>query len=153
MRCKLHFKGESREGTDETGCSIFKTFDGVCDGPVKPNIVFFGESLPKEFHEAWQKIRNYKLYEVTLFDKPKPISEDGGCDLMIIVGTALAVTPFSCTVDQPHNDDCPRVLINLTNPKESGYDFEDILDHPERLFLQGKCDDVINKIVEEVGWS
>ena len=27
-----------------------------CNGPVKPDITFFGEKLPSEFFEAWGKI-------------------------------------------------------------------------------------------------
>mgnify|MGYP000846253412 CR=1 FL=1 len=30
----------------------------VCDGPIKPNITFFGEGLPKEFFDAVEKIED-----------------------------------------------------------------------------------------------
>jgi NAD-dependent histone deacetylase SIR2 len=43
--------------------------------PVKPNVIFFGESLPKEF-----------------FDKLNAVKD---CDLVIVIGTALAVSPFN----------------------------------------------------------
>lgn len=46
-----------------------------CNGPVKPHIVFFGEDLPADFHEKSKEIAN--------------------CDLMIVIGTALAVQPFN----------------------------------------------------------
>ena len=29
-----------------------------CSGPIKPNITFFGEGLPKEFFKAWDKIED-----------------------------------------------------------------------------------------------
>lgn len=46
-----------------------------CNSPVKPNIVFFGEQLPPEFH-------------LTMMQVPK-------ADLCLIMGTALAVAPFN----------------------------------------------------------
>ena len=45
-------------------------------GLVKPDIVFFGESLPKRFFECAE--RDFKK-----------------CDLLIIMGTSLAVYPFA----------------------------------------------------------
>ena len=47
-----------------------------CARPVKPEIVFFGESLPEEFHEAKRNIKRAP-------------------DLCLIMGTALAVAPFN----------------------------------------------------------
>jgi NAD-dependent SIR2 family protein deacetylase len=47
--------------------------DEQCKGPVKPNIVFFGEQLPKEFFKAID---------------PKNLSQ---ADLLLVMGTALAV--------------------------------------------------------------
>ncbi len=46
-----------------------------CGGIVKPNIVFFGESLPTKFHSAPQIVKE--------------------CDLAIIIGTSLKVHPFA----------------------------------------------------------
>ena len=42
--------------------------------------------------------------------------------------------------------------MNLENTTSAGYDFEDVLNNPERLFLRGKCDETILKICKEVGW-
>ena len=83
---------------------------GRCGGPVKPEIVFFGEGLPKKFFEAWKKIKNQAD------GVEGPLFEDGGCDLRIIIGTALAVPPFSNTINQADKE-CPKVLINLENTK------------------------------------
>jgi len=33
------------------------------------------------------------------------------------------------------------------------YDFDDNERFPERIFLKGKCDEVIYKILSEVGWT
>jgi hypothetical protein len=48
--------------------------------------------------------------------------------------------------------DVPRVLINMENTKEAGFDFEDLENHPERLFLNGKCDDTLAKLCKDLGW-
>ncbi|EDV29569.1 uncharacterized protein TRIADDRAFT_52084 [Trichoplax adhaerens] len=63
-----------------------------CSGIIKPDIVFFGENLPKRF---------YKLYKKDI----------AGCDLVIVMGTSLQVEPFASLVDKiPQRT--PRVLIN-----------------------------------------
>lgn len=63
-----------------------------CTGVVKPDIVFFGESLPAKFHDS--------------------IDQDfDDCDLLIIMGTSLEVQPFAALPDRV-NDSCVRLLIN-----------------------------------------
>jgi hypothetical protein len=62
-----------------------------CTGVVKPDIVFFGEDLPRRF----------QLY---LQDLPM-------CDCCIVMGTSLAVYPFADIVDSTTRS-TPRVLIN-----------------------------------------
>ena len=76
-------------------------------------------------------------------------NEDDGCDLIIVMGTALAVAPFNNIIFQ---SECPKVLINLENTQNNGFDFDNKNLHPERCFLKGKCDEVIYKILSEVGW-
>ena len=61
--------------------------------------MFFGEPLPEKFHWGWDRIRNTPMFYIGL-EEPKPLFEDGGCDLMIVIGTALVVFPFSGTVSQ-----------------------------------------------------
>lgn len=63
-----------------------------CNGLVKPRIVFFGESLPYEFHEGIHR------------DFPQ-------CDLLICMGTSLTVQPFASLIDRV-GDQVPRLLIN-----------------------------------------
>lgn len=92
--------------------------------------------MPKSIHEGWDFIRNKPMFSPPKWltdEEPKPLFEDGGCDLIIVIGTALAVTPFNSTIFQVPND-CPKVLINLTNPKEF-VDFDNLVLHPERLLL------------------
>ena len=47
-----------------------------CARPVKPEIVFFGERLPDEFHDTMKLVKRAP-------------------DLCLIMGTALAVAPFN----------------------------------------------------------
>lgn len=67
------------------------------------------------------------------------------------MGTALAVAPFNRIIHTVE-ENCPKVLINLENTLLTGFDF-DSEDRPERLFLQGKADEVVAKIASECGWS
>lgn len=64
---------------------------------------------------------------------------------MIVIGTALAVFPFCATPGMAEKD-CPSVLINMENLPHNGYDYEDLFNYPNRLFIQGKCDEAIWKI-------
>ncbi|KOB70063.1 NAD-dependent deacetylase sirtuin 2-like protein [Operophtera brumata] len=63
-----------------------------CPGVVKPDIVFFGESLPERFQECLQEDFQH-------------------CDLLIIMGSSLEVQPFASLIDMVP-DWCPRLLLN-----------------------------------------
>ena len=52
-----------------------------CNSLVKPDIVFFGESLPDRFHDLAQR-------------------DFGRCDLLIVMGTSLTVQPFASLIDR-----------------------------------------------------
>lgn len=62
-----------------------------CDGLCKPDIVFFGEGLPKEFFAR--------------------IAELKSADLAFVMGTGLAVAPFNVFVDK-YLKNVPLVCIN-----------------------------------------
>jgi NAD-dependent deacetylase len=49
----------------------------LCGGLMKPDVVFFGEGLPQQFHHFYENWRNYKF------------------DLLFIVGTGLQVYPVA----------------------------------------------------------
>ena len=84
-----------------------------CNGPVKPDITFFGEDLPESFQESWNKIKDVAKDENKQDD---PTTErkypDGGCDLMIFIGTAMAVAPFNHTI-YTIKDRTPCILFNM----------------------------------------
>lgn len=63
-----------------------------CNGIVKPDIVFFGENLPRKFYSL-------------------PSKDFRECDLLIIMGTSLEVQPFASLVGRANNR-CVRLLIN-----------------------------------------
>ncbi|WPH04868.1 Hypothetical protein R9X50_00776500 [Acrodontium crateriforme] len=95
-----------------------------CKGLVKPDIVFFGEQLPREF-----------------FESQSLLSE---ADLCIIMGTSLSVQPFASL---PHmvKRSTPRILINKERVGQIGSDPDDVL-------ILGDCDDGVRKLAEKCGW-
>lgn len=99
---------------------------------VKPDIVFFGEEMSKEF-------ANYR----NDFEK---------CDCLIVIGTSLKVYPFSSLVDKV-KDECPRLLIN----RDLVGDWELYADDPKSNYrdacFQGNCDDGCLKLAELLGWE
>jgi NAD-dependent histone deacetylase SIR2 len=66
-------------------------------------------------------------------------------DLLIVIGTALAVGPFNQIVNII-SDTTPKVLINMENTDYSGFEFCDSERYPNRILLQGKCDEVVHEI-------
>ncbi len=95
-----------------------------CNGLVKPEIVFFGEQLPEEFH------RNRAL--------------PGAADLCIVMGTSLSVQPFAslpgfCT------EGTPRLLINLERVGGLG-------SRPDDVLLLGDCDTGVRRLASALGW-
>ena len=103
----------------------------ICGGPIKCSVTFFGQALPNEFKDGNDFIRNvpnkemFKIPKLTDEPDPKPeklYGDKGGCNLMIIIGTALAVQPFAGTIDAAEIE-CPKVLINMGNTDNHGYDF------------------------------
>lgn len=92
-------------------------------GVLKPDIVFFHESLPDAYDKA--------------------IKDDlQKCDLLIAIGTSLQVAPVSqIMVNAPAN--VPQVLINRDPITDSDFDVN----------LLGLCDDVAVLLSEKLGWD
>jgi NAD-dependent histone deacetylase SIR2 len=95
-----------------------------CSGLVKPDIVFFGEELPKKFHQT------------------KMLPADA--DLCIIMGTSLTVQPFASLPNFCSNE-TPRVLINKERVGALGTRADDVL-------LLGDCDVGVRKLASALGW-
>jgi NAD-dependent histone deacetylase SIR2 len=97
-----------------------------CEGGIiKPDIVFFGEALPSQFHD-------------TIMDVAK-------ADLVFVMGTSLKVYPFAMLIDLIQKI-VPIVLVNREAP--------DAFDGRENmLFLQGDIEDSLSTLAESVGWD
>jgi NAD-dependent SIR2 family protein deacetylase len=113
----------------------------VCNGLVKPDIVFFGESLPKTFAEARQGL-------------------DGQADLAIIMGTSLQVMPFAGLIADV-SALCPRLLINRDAVgvlgknemlDDAGFRFEEP-DNYRDVFVAANCDDGVTQLCRLLGWE
>ena len=37
--------------------------------------------------------------------------------------------------------------------KTPQHPFDDVEHYPERIFIEGKCDDIVGKIAKECGWA
>lgn len=101
----------------------------VCKGLVKPDIVFFGESLPRKFFKSWDS------------------DMEDDYDLAIVAGTSLKVYPFA-SLPQEVSEDVPRVLIN----RELCGDFEDSPRDDDIVFLQD-CDSLMEQLARRLGWE
>ncbi|UTT96936.1 hypothetical protein NDA17_003576 [Ustilago hordei] len=134
-------------------CLGKKRGKGDGEGLVKPDIVFFGESLPSRFFRC---MPDFKM-----------------ADLLIVMGTSLQVQPFASLIDAV-SASCPRVLINLERVgewassdgfggggmgggmyNETGFDFDGLTyggkDKTRDVFYEGKADDGVAELVKLVG--
>ena len=112
----------------------------TCGGLVKPDIVFFGESLPRRFFAL--------------------LSDFTACDLLIIMGTSLIVNPFASLVLRVEPR-VPRLLINLEKvgenelmagvPGYSGLNFGET-NTRDALYL-GDCDEGVLELCRRLGWD
>lgn len=103
---------------------------------VKPDIVFFGENLPARFAQLRKK-------------------DLGSADLLIILGTSLAVSPFN-TLTELVSPTTPRVLINNESVGANVglvHDQEPGLVNYRDVFLRGTCDEQVTSLCEWLGWS
>jgi len=104
---------------------------------------FFGESLPKRFHELQEQ------------DFPK-------ADFLIIIGTSLMVAPFNRLISFVDKD-CPRLLINMEpagNNASSGFGLfggpslnYDSKKNRRDVFYKGTCDNGVLELAKLLGWE
>lgn len=111
-----------------------------CGGVIKPDIVFFGESLPSQFFQ-------YQDFDFA------------ACDLLLIMGTSLQVYPFASLINLV-GAKVPRLLINKELPPEiSGFHlwakssaFQWTKEGRDYAFI-GSCDDAVKLLVARIGWQ
>ncbi|XP_065313465.1 NAD-dependent protein deacetylase sirtuin-2-like [Gordionus sp. m RMFG-2023] len=124
-------------------CETCTTAPGL-NGVVKPDIVFFGESLPAKF------------FSCVRHDFPL-------CDLLIIMGTSLVVQPFASLIDYVSRN-TPRLLINKERPDHvfsitqflglsKGMDFDIHHKNARDIFWKGTCDDGCRELIKHLGWD
>jgi len=101
----------------------------LCNGLVKPDIVFFGESLPKQFSQF------------VLSDFPQ-------CDLLIVMGTSLQVKPFADLIDFV-SPQTPRVLLN----RELAGNFLQGRQQERDVAILGDCQSSVQQIIRLSGWK
>ena len=110
-----------------------------CKGPIKPDVVFFGEPLPKDFEENKYLVKS--------------------ADLLLIFGTSLIVQPFSSLIHLV--EDIPRIVINNSNHDtyaRIGLKFQNLKGFDPAapltdLIFQGDSDMITRKLLEETGWK
>ncbi|KAJ5667840.1 uncharacterized protein N7477_006410 [Penicillium maclennaniae] len=95
-----------------------------CGGAVKPDVVFFGQSLPAEFE-----------------DRQKMVAE---ADLMLVIGTSLKVAPCS-QLPRLVKEGVPRILINMEKAGDLGNRTHD-------LCILGTCDNGVRELADALGW-
>jgi len=101
-----------------------------CGGLVKPDIVFFGESLPSRFGRMIQ-------------------SDLREADMLIVMGTSLKVAPVSL-IPEIVDDDAPRLLLN----RDLVGDFCQTRENMRRdVWEEGDCDVSVKKFCDLLGWT
>ena len=108
-----------------------------CGGPVKPDVVFFGEQLPPRFSDL--------------------IMDDvEACDLLVVMGTSLLVAPVA-GIPEWVGERVPRILINreivggfalersMIENRGGGFERD--------IFLEGDCDDGVLDLCQLTGWE
>ena len=100
-----------------------------CEGPCKPKITLEGEEIDKYFYIQTDNILH--------------------CDLIFIIGSDLLSLPFK-DVTQIMNINNPWIVV--INQKEIGdFKYYDISN--KELFIQGNCEDVIKKLINDCRWN
>jgi len=94
-----------------------------CSGLIKPDIVFFGEDLPKRFYDNMDKIKE--------------------ADLVIAMGTSLKVMPFAGLMSMVP-EGVPIVYINRENTE---------VVRENLLFMEGEIDEQVLDLIKDLGWE
>lgn len=95
----------------------FNSTQLVAAGVMKPDIVFFGESLPDKFHSTIEQ-------------------DKSNCDLLIVIGSSLKVRPVAL-IPSSINQTIPQILINREQLDHFVFDVE----------LLGDSDVIINHLM------
>ena len=138
---KMKVKGGHVARCEQSKCQ----YETTLAPPIKPDITFFGESLPERFFE--------RLYDLRR------------ANLLLVMGTSLVVQPFASLIDEVPLD-CPRALLNLERVGETGrgsmfskfaLDFSEGFDFDSEdsrdIFCPGAVDETVRLIAHKCGWE
>jgi NAD-dependent deacetylase sirtuin 2 len=130
-----HIRGSVK---DITGCDIDAPRESTpvvceeCGHPtVKPTIVLFRGSMPKEFHVR------------TAEDLPE-------CDLLIIIGTSLTVAPANSLVYRVPPTSLRLVMNNERVGRMLGINYSE--DSVRDVFAHGHSDEMCLELADRLGW-
>ena len=121
--CKTEYPDDLMKKTVESG-DVPHCLVPECNGLVKPDIVFFGESLPAAFSQ--------RSPMVTM------------ADLVFVIGTSLSVQPFA-SLPQYAREGVPRILFNMERVGDLGGRLDDVV-------VLGDCDSGVRKLADALGW-
>ncbi|KAM3514821.1 hypothetical protein MY11210_001545 [Beauveria gryllotalpidicola] len=124
VECKKEFPDDEMKTHVHNG-DVPRCIDRSCNALVKPDIVFFGEALPRAFSEQSHKAAM--------------------ADLALIIGTSLQVYPFA-GLPQTVRESIPRVLFNMEKVGQIG-------SRPDDVVSLGPCDDGVRQLAAELGWG
>ncbi|KAL8736214.1 MAG: hypothetical protein Q9166_000369 [cf. Caloplaca sp. 2 TL-2023] len=99
-------------------------YDIAVAGVMKPDITFFGEDLPKTFHDR-----------LTQHDKDL-------VDLVVVIGTSLKVAPVS-EVSGFLPAETPQIYISREPCQHVDFDID----------MLGECDTVVTELCRRAGWD
>ncbi|KAJ6035405.1 hypothetical protein N7499_002557 [Penicillium canescens] len=122
-KCKAHYPDDLMRKAIGAGEVPYCLQDG-CGGAVKPDVVFFGQSLPVEFEKRQKEVLE--------------------ADLMLVMGTSLKVAPCS-RLPRLVRESVPRILINNEKAGDLGNRGEDVC-------ILGTCDDGVRQLADALGW-
>lgn len=124
MNCKIKVDADEIKGEVFAQripyCKVCTPTEGAMN-ILKPDIVFFGEGLPEEFHTQIKE------------DKER-------ADLLIVIGSSLKVRPVAL-IPSFLKPNVPQILINREQLPHMQFDVE----------LYGNCDDVICELCSQLG--
>ncbi|MHA1831577.1 MAG: SIR2 family NAD-dependent protein deacylase [Candidatus Helarchaeota archaeon] len=97
----------------------------VCGGTLRPDVVMFGELLPeKAVNEAFKHAEK--------------------CDLLIVVGSSLVVSPINFLPSKALMHDAKLVIINWGLAADTHFDSR------ATLIIRGKAGDILPRVLEKV---
>jgi len=110
-----HIKEKLKDGIEVPECEM-------CHGILKPDVVFFGETLPPEVLDA-ATVHSMR------------------CDLFLVVGSSLVVHPAALMPAYAKEAGARLIIVNIgETPYDSSAD----------MLIEGKAGDVMSGIVEKV---